>query len=502
MAYVLGIDVGTTRVKVVVVNEQGDVVSSGSADSRVMFGPGERAEQDPEELWASVVWAVRKATKDIGDRIRGASLSTQGGTLIVMDGDGTPLLPAITWMDRRARPEGEEMSRRYGLLHFYERCGWTPEGGSLPLSQVAWVRAHERLLFEGAVQFGFVDSFLIQRMTGRHVTDPSNAAITVLCDVRQRTWDKELLAMVGISEEQLPEIVPSGEVVGRVLSDVAEVFGISRETVVYAGGHDQYCGALGAGVIEPGDTMLSTGTAWVLLTATEEPLFDVSSRFAPAPHVIEGRWGLLASIPTAGVCMEWLIRQTFGTDERQRVFEVINELVQKTAPGSEGLVFLPHFSGSSWPTWKQNARGAFVGLTLTHGRGHLFRAVMEGVMFQVRWVLDTMRTAGAEPTALRMVGGGARSPIWPGMVADGTGVPVVVPETTETANFGAALLAGLGMGLFETDDLEMVLDREARRIEPDPMRKGIYDEMFEVYRRAFGGLEWAFDRLARCSSCR
>ncbi|HUT37290.1 MAG TPA: FGGY family carbohydrate kinase [Planctomycetota bacterium] len=464
----MGIDLGTTAAKAVVLDGAGAVVASGAAPTRLLTGPGGLVEQEVAEVWAGAVRAARQAVGGVSTRrdIRALALSSQGGTLILLDGNGTPIGNAISWMDTRPAALGTALLGGRDDAFFYDKTGWSLRLGCLPLAQLIRLR-----IVGGASlpRVRFVDSYVVERLTGEAATNPSDAAIATLYNVRERRWDPGLLELAGVAAEALPRVVPSGTPLGPIRREAAEELGLSPDAIVVAGGHDQYCAAFGAGCRAAGDAVVSCGTAWVLLTMTTEARFDQKARLAPAEAVTPGLWGLLGSCSSVGAAVDWFRRAASAGPELS--FEALEAAAAAVKPSSDAPLFLPPGSGGG---------GAFVGLALHHTFGHLARAVLEGPALSVRALLDRMRAAGCAPATLRAVGGATRSRPWMQILSDAVGLPLEVAGTQDVAAYGAARLAGEATGIIPHDAPRPA---PAAHVEPDPGVREAYDTLYERFRR-------------------
>lgn len=429
----LGIDVGTTRVKAVVIDEKGDIVRFASQGLR-LYAQDSCVEEDPEEIWDAVVKVVREVTADekIKSGLVGLSLSTQGGTLILVDQEGRPLRRAITWMDTRALRESDRLLKEFGAAFFYQITGWIPKKICLPLSQLIWLYANERELFRRIHKSHFVDSYLIYMLTGREFIDYTNASITMLFDIRKRKWSEELLKLAKITEQQLPIPIPSGKRIGRLTEQTAKLMDLPLEVSVFSGGHDQYCSAYGASVRKPGEVLLSTGTAWVILAITEQPVFSPKFEFSPGPHIVDGLWGALTSIPYGGASYDWFLKEVLLN---RMSYEEAEEMV-RNAKG-DIPVFRPFLT-------RGRRYGEISKISLSHTAGHILKAIMTGIALEVRRKLQAMQSSGIPIREIRMVGGCAKSSIWPEIVSEILALPVTIPPILETASLGSALLVKMG----------------------------------------------------------
>jgi len=474
----LGIDVGTTAVKAVVVADTGQVVGEASAEYRLSRPREGWVEQEPEDWWRLLVRCTREACKGRSEQISALALSTQGDTAVALDEEGRALRPAITWLDTRAGGLTEELRSRLPLARWYELTGTVP-GPFAAALKVPWLRQHEPTVAAGMKRYALVADFLCQRLTGRAVVDLPNASRTLVLDIRQRAWCPELLDIFGIPAEALPEVRASGEPIGGLLPEAAAELGLRVDTVVCTGGHDQTCAAVGAGVTRPGEVLLSCGTAWVVLAPIEQPPAPEEHRLAVYCHAARDRWAALGAY-AGGSVFNWL-RDEWSKGEVQTAgLETLAAEAEQAGEGAP-LLFLPHFYGSTGPARAPEARGALIGLSLHTSRGDIVRALFEGVAFETRSNVRALEQMATAVSSLRMIGGGAKSRLWAQIVADVCGVNVLLPVVREAAAYGAALLAGVGVGIF--DRTEEITDRLtiAAEVQPDPNRHQRYERQYELY---------------------
>jgi len=485
----LGLDVGTTATKALLFDREGGVVASASYAYGLMTPHEGWVEQDAEELWRGVVETSRAVVAQAGDggRVVALGLSSQAGTTIPVDADGVPVYNAFSWMDKRAEVQARHVRETWGAEWVYRTTGWHLHSG-LPLQHIAWLRQDRADDFAAVCYFLFVNDFVVHRLTGRLCMNPSDAGITQLMDIAAGDWDARLLELAGISCDRLSPMRPSGYAVGTLTPQASEATGLPRDVLVVNGAHDQYCAAVGAGVTRPGRVLLSCGTAWVVLAVPESREVGLDSGMSVSRHAVEGRWGAMRSLGGVGTSFEWLLDNVWGGKEagegRGQLYEVANEGVARSAPGAGGLIFFPLAGGHASAIG--TGRGGFLGLSLSHSRDDMARAVMEGTTFELRWAIEEMRAAQVEVAELRMVGGAAESSVWPQIVADVTGVPVVLPAVKQAAGRGAAILAGVGAGLFADPEAGFAaFGGDEVRLEPNAESLGLYDKQFGVYQRLF-----------------
>ena len=494
----IGIDSGTTSTKAILFDTAGRVLAEFSEGYEFADSEPGHIEQNAEDWWRAAANGIRHlaaAAKGKG-RVRALALSTQGATVVPVDEEYRPLANAVTWLDKRAREQVERISA--GLLPGFvvERTGMDLGAWGV-LGKMAWWRDERPELFASAAAFAQVNDFLVHRLTGVKASDPSNAVIAGLYNLRTGGWAEDLLALADVSSARVAPLVRSGAPVGEVRPEVARALGLPSGVIVASGGHDQYCGALGLGVVDEGLGMVSCGTAWVLLVATETLRMDPQHRVMSGVHTAEGRFGLMAAMSNGGIAWDRMRHIVLGSDadamNRGEWDEELRALDQRGVP----LVFMPHLTGAASP-WHQAApRASLIGLRPEDGRAEVMFAVMQGLCLETRCALDVMKELGIEVSCLRIMGGAAKSPIWRQLLADVCQAEVRVPSNTEAACRGAAVLAGVGAGLFPSaiEGCRQMLAPE-RSVAPRRDRVARYEKLLQAHKAALSGLGRAFSLLA------
>lgn len=478
MRYLLGIDVGTTGTKTLLFSEKGELLGSAYKGYETSMPKVGYSEQNPNDWWDAVVETVRKVIPDenIGENVAGIAMSVQGGTLVPVDKDFCPTRPAIVWNDIRCSDEVEQWKALgYTDEDMYTKTGWHILPG-LNAMQIRALAAKEPEVIAKTEKFLSVPDYMAYRLTGRAALDHSNIGINQLGNIREGGYDAEILEFAGICKAQLPEIVASGEVIGRVTEDAARELGISPDAVLVSGAHDQYAVALGAGASKGGDILIGSGTCWVVTCIGDEPDFEssLSQSVAATPE----KWGTLWSLSSGGVCLEWLKKNIMSGDV---TYAELDEKADKLRAAEDGLFFFP-FTGRANET-SAFSKGSFVGLDLSHDRFHMARAVMEGVVFQICWMMEAFK-ARENATGLKLAGGASKSRVWAQMLADVSGLPVRIPEVADMACVGAAILAGVGSGVFASrEEGYEALTVGEKVILPNPERVEVYRPLFEEYKR-------------------
>lgn len=484
MQYFLGIDVGTTGTKALLFNSDGALLGEAYKPYALSNPKVGYSEQDPHDWWDAICHTVRTLcnTKQIADNTRAISLSLQGGTLVPVDENGEPVRPAIVWNDERAETAKKLYEQQFGADSLYGKTGWGL-GPTLPLIQIREMKEKEPELFKKTAMFLTVPDYVSLKMTGVAACDFSDAGINQFCSIREKKYDPELLAFAGITEKQLPKLVRSGEIIGHLTEKAAAELGLTTDCVLAAGAHDQYAVALGAGANNDGDIMVGSGTCWVITSIGAQP--DFSCGLAQSIACAPGKWGSILSLPTGGVCLEWL-RKNCSANGSLVSYDELNDGVASRKAAEDGLFFFP-FQGMASMTQPFH-KGSFVGLDLSHDRFHMARAVMEGVCFQAVWMTEKFREKPSKD-GLILAGGASKSRVWAQMLADIADLPIRVPAVANLACVGAGILAGIACGAIK--DVEegcRKLDVGTSVIMPQPEQAAKYRPLTEKYRTIAGML--------------
>ncbi|MEM1178738.1 MAG: xylulokinase [Acidobacteriota bacterium] len=488
MAYFLGFDVSTTATKAVLVDEGGRVASTASSAYDLSVPKPLWAEQDPELWWRAARESVRAAMEKVGAgaaSIRSIGLTGQMHGLVMLDKAGRVLRPAILWNDQRSAAECAEIRDVLGLERLVRLTGNDAFPG-FTAPKALWVRRHEPEIYARVEHVLLPKDYLRYRLTGEFATDRAGAGGTLLLDLRSRDWSTDVLGATGIPLAWLPPTHEGPEITGVVSQAAAEALGLAPGTPVVAGGGDQAAEAVGIGAVEPGVVSMVLGTSGVVFASSSTPLVEARGSLHAFPHAVPDRWHVMGVMLSAAGSLGWF-RDRFAPESS---FAELDAAAAEVDIGAEGLVFLPYLSGERTPHADPDARGAFLGLTLAHGRGHLARAVLEGVAFGLADNLALMRRVGLDDISeVRVSGGGSRSDLWMGLLADVLGVRLVRTAASEGAAFGAALLAGVGAGHWAdvpSACVDGVQLREA--IVPDEARHRRYAELHGRFQKAYPAL--------------
>jgi len=458
MQVLLAIDAGTTSVKAGTFAPDGRCLGVGRQEYQLETPAADRAQLDPEVYWRACVTTVREAlskSEAKPEDVKAVAVSSQGETTITLDSKGNPIYPALIWLDNRASEQARFLSERFGKVA-YAHTGIPEILPTWSACKILWIRENEPEVFARASRFVLVQDYLIFRLTGRLVTDGSISCTTLNYDFLSNRWWTDIQDAIGITTDQLPEIVQPGSMVGSLSQEAAALLGLSTKTGVVTGGMDQAVGAIGAGNFRPGKVSETTGAALVIQATIVDPAMDKSETVPVYYHSVPGHYLFAPVCPTAGMAFKWL-RDAFFQDEIQQAavdhvdaFDRLTQLARSVPAGSDGLVMLPHLMGAFSPEPNSLARGSFTGFTLSHTRGHFVRALLEAVAFLLRRNLDSIERTGLTIGEIRSAGGGARSQLWNQIKANVCNRPVVTLANEETALLGDAILAGVAGGVFKS----------------------------------------------------
>ncbi len=495
MRYLLGLDVSTTGSKALLIDERGAVVASHTTPHETSQPYPLWSEQSPADWWAGMAASIRAVVSQIDDpgAIQAIGLTGQMHGLVCLDAGGNVLRPAILWNDQRTQAECDEITARVGARRLIELTGNRALTG-FTAPKILWVRKHEPDVYARIAHILLPEDFIRFKLTGEYATNLADAAGTLLLNVAQRQWSREVLDALEIPAEWLPPVHEGPQVTGVVSAVAAGETGLRAGTPVVGGGGDQAAQATGVGAVKPGIVALTVGTSGVVFAPLASYAYEPEGRLHAFCHAVPGQWHFMGVMLSAAGSLQWY-RDTLCPGED---FATLTDEAGTVRPGCEGLIFLPYLTGERTPHPDPLARGAFVGLTTRHGRPHLTRAVMEGVAFGLRDSFELIKQsdAGRQVDEVRVSGGGARSPVWRQIFADVFGVPLVVVKALEGAAYGAALLAGVGGGVWP--DVLTAAEQTVElgeRVEPGASA-GTYEAAYQLYRDLYPILKPVFARQA------
>jgi len=501
---VLGCDIGSQGVKSILLNSSGEIIAEASSSYYIHYPFPTWAEQDAKTWLDALGLSIREVLK-LSDtsvyQIKAIGLDAQVDGMVAVGSDAEPLYPAIIWMDRRATKQVKEASKRID-----PRIAFSITGLNLDPYHVApkirWFAENQPEEYKRTRYFLLPGSYVALYLTGEVGVDYSNASSTMLMDVHSKEWSKQLLECFEISDEQLAPIYPADTIIGNLMVNAAESLGLKPGIPVILGCGDEHAACLGAGVIEKGLIADIAGTAEPVCASSPELIFDETGLVETHCHGHPDQWLIENPGFVSGANYRWFrdqfARELIEVAKSQSIdeYEILNQDAEEIPPGSENLIFLPTLMGSVTPTWNSNMRGVFVGFTLSHGRNHFTRAILEGSAYALRDITDRMQELDLNPVQIRAVGGCAKGALWRQIKADVTGLPVALLRTTETTCLGAAMLALVGAGL--ADSLEEASYRIVQVVEtldPDPNLMSQYEEHYQKYRKAYFNLLEYFNEM-------
>lgn len=486
--YFLGIDIGTGGSRAVIIDENGKVLASATEDHIAFASPQIGwAEQDPRDWWRASVAAIRKVLWSVefgADAIGAISFSGQMHGSVFLDEKDEVIRPALLWCDQRTEKQCVEITEKIGPTRLIELVS-NPAITGFTLPKILWLRENEPENWQRVRSILLPKDYVRLCLTGDNASDVADSSGTLLFDVVNRRWSQEMLDAMDVDSKLLPSVYESIEVTGTVSAIGAEATGLVAGTLVIAGAGDNAAGAVGMGIVQPGTVSATIGTSGVVFVVTEKPTLDLKGRTHTLCHAIPNRWHMTGVTLGAGLSLKWF-RDNFGGGAD---FAELGEEAAKIPAGSDGAIWLPYLMGERTPHLDPHARAAFIGLTASHTRGHLVRAVMEGVAFSLRDAFEIFKSLGANINAIRLGGGGSHSPVWRQIQADIYGQAVQTIEADEGAAFGAAILAGVGVGAWDSVDeaCEKTI-RVAETIEMTADSADDLDRNYDIYKRLYPAL--------------
>jgi xylulokinase len=502
--YLLGIDIGTTGSKALLINEQGMVLAD-SVIEYPMFTPQPLwAEQNPADWWNATIQSIKNVMAKSGTNpkdIAGIGLTGQMHGLVLLDAKGDVLRPCIMWNDQRTATECAEITAKVGAKRVLELTG-NPVLPGFTLPKILWIRKNEPEIYSRIAKFLLPKDYVRYKLTGEYWGDVSDDSGTSLFDVGKRTWSKEMADAAGVPQEWLADVTESSTASARINSFAAKETSLLEGIPVVGGAGDQAAQAVGTGIIDEGIISVTTGTSGVIFAASDEYRVEPEGRLHAFCHAVPGKWHLMGVMLSAGGSFRWY-RDTFGDLEKRLSrelncdpYDLLTGEAEKIAIGSDGLIFLPYLTGERTPYPNPNAKGVFFGVTVRHTKAHFTKAVLEGVTFGLSDSLELMKGLGIGIREIRASGGGARSPLWRQIMADIFNSELVTVNVTEGAAFGAALLAGVGSGVYKTvEDACKIVIKKTGEVKPN-LNAHIYNRYYERYRALYKALEKEFDLIS------
>jgi xylulokinase len=496
--YVLGIDVGTGGTRALIANSSGRVVASATEEHAPFASPHAGwAEQHPDDWWRAAQLAIRNALRRAalqGGQIASVGLSGQMHGAVMLDATGNVVRPALIWCDVRTQKQCDELNQRIGSARLIQlTCN--PALTNFTLTKLLWVRQNEPQNWCRVRSVMLPKDYVRFRMTGEKATDVADASGTLMLDVARRQWSDEVLQAAEIDHALLPALFESPDICARVSLESAERTGLAPGTPVVAGASDQAAGATGMGIVAPGAVSATIGTSGVVFAATDRPALDPKGRLHTFCHAIPGRWHVMGVTQAAGLSLRWF-RDQFGpasAADGRDPYEILSDEAAKVPAGSDGLLWAPYLMGERTPHLDPEACGVLAGITASHTRGHIVRAILEGVAFSLKDTFSIFEEMGVPVRTVRLGGGGARSLLWRQIQADVYGHAVEIVEAEEGAAYGAAILAGVGAEIWPSVDAACEATvRITHRVQPIATNVSTMQRQHAAYTRIYPAMKSIF----------
>ena len=504
MQYLLGVDIGTSGTKTVLFDGKGNTVTSALEEYPLYQPHIGWAEQDPEDWWKAVADTIARVVKSSGvnpSDIKGLGLSGQMHGMVLLDRDAQVLRPSIIWCDQRTQVECDQITEIIGRERLVEITA-NPALTGFTASKVMWVKNHQPDIFNRIDKILLPKDYIRFKLTGVFATEVSDASGTQFLDIPKRKWSHEVLDKLGIHPDWMPEVYESQEISGKISGEAARLTGLSQGTPVAGGGGDQAAGAIGNGIVRPGILSSTIGTSGVVFASMDAVHIDPKGRLQTFCHAIPDTWHVMGVTQGAGLSLQWM-RNNFGGMERELAgymgvdpYYLMDREAEVAQPGCEGLIYLPYLMGERAPHLDPYARGVFFGLTARHGRREMIRSVMEGVSYSLRDCMEIIKEMDIPAEEVRASGGGARSPLWRQMQADIFNTPIAVTNSKEGPALGAALLAGVGAGIYPSVPEACEAAIQVTGVQnPIGENVPIYGKYYEVYRDLYKALKDSYRKV-------
>ncbi len=506
MYYLLGLDAGTTSTRAILIDENGRLIATSSRDYPMLVPRHGWAEQEAEDWYKAAVLTIRDVLEKSGidaGGIAGIGLSGQMHGAVVLDIHGKPVRPVMIWCDNRAYMQTKKIYDIFGYYNFI-KLSYNQALPGYIAPKLLWIRDNEPENYKKINRFLFPKDYLRYRFSGVYASEVSDASGSVMMDIPNRRWSDEIISGLEIDKKILPDIFESVVISSRVNSETAAATGLVAGTPIAGGGGDNAAGAIGTGIIREGVMSDSLGTSGVVFIHTDKPVFDPEGRFHCTCHTVPYKWNLLGATLSAAGSLKWYA-DNFGVSrdfierypETGDDYELLNRQAEGVNPGSDGLLFLPYLIGERTPYSDAHARGVFFGISYIHTSSHFVRSIMEGVAFSQRDCLEIARELGSGSDRVVLVGGGSRSRIWRQIMADILNSNIAINNINEGPAFGAALIAGVGVGLYsDVEDAHNKTVKEIENIAPVEANVFLYDRLYDIYRNLYNDLKLDFKKIA------
>ncbi|MFY9175755.1 MAG: xylulokinase [Caldicoprobacterales bacterium] len=487
--YFIGIDLGTSAVKLLLMDQDGVIKKSVSRDYPIIFPRTGWSEQNPEDWYEQTKDGLKELLSDIDkDEVAGIGFGGQMHGLVVLDQEDKVIRPTILWNDNRTAAETEYLNQEIGKDKLSEYTANIAFAG-FTAPKILWMRKHEPENFNRISKIMLPKDYIAYRLTGVHCTDPSDASGTLLYDVKNKCWSKEMIEICGVDEEQLPTVYESFEVVGTIKEEVAEELGLSKDVKVVAGAGDNAAAAVGTGTVGEGKCNVSLGTSGTIFISSRSFGVDKNNALHSFAHA-DGNYHLMGVVLSAASCNKWWMEDILKTTDFAGEQKNIKNL------GKNQVYFLPYLMGERSPHNDPNARGTFIGMTMDTSREDMTQAMMEGVAFGIRDSYEIAKSLGIKVERTKMCGGGAKSPLWRRILANVLNLKVDILEAEEGPALGGAMLAAVGCGVYSSvEEIAQKLVKVKETVEPDPEIVDLYNQRYEIFKSIYPTLKGLFEDM-------
>ncbi|MBC5660283.1 FGGY-family carbohydrate kinase [Anaerosacchariphilus sp. NSJ-68] len=503
MKLLIGLDLGTTALKIALFDSRGTLLAVSTQEYSLLTPKVNFVEEEPEVYWKAFCDGLTELKKQYPIRAEDSialAISAQGETMFCMDKEGKSLRNAIVWMDNRAAEEAREMDEHFGNETCYRVTGQVSFEPCWPGAKILWLRKNEPEIFAKTDKFLLIEDYFIYRMTGKFATEGSLVCSSVYWDITKKAYWPEMLEFLGIREEQLAPVYESGEVVGTMLPEISRELGLGADVTVCTGALDQAAGAIGVGNVHEGMFSENIGSALAICVPVSKPTFDPNGKMPLHYFAIPDMY-MMHTFTTGGMALRWF-RDKFCKNEMavesvsdMDAYDLMGREAASVPAGAEGLLMLPHLSGSLAPDVNARAKGVWFGFTMKHTKAHFVRAIFEAVGYILQRNIDTLAAMGIQVKEVRSLGGGSKSAVWSQIKSDITGKKLLTTKSKEAACLGAAILAGKAVGIFDSIDgaVDSMIDIKAE-FEPDRDNREVYKKGYDMYCRLFHDLTDCFDQ--------
>lgn len=496
--YIIAHDLGTSGNKATLYSLNGKLIKSTVFSYDLITGENNAAEQRADDWWEAVCETTKNLLEGINSiDIAAVSFSGQMMGCLCVDDKGVPLHNALIWADMRSTKQESAIRNNIDELVFYKTTGHRISS-SYSLTKFMWIKENEPEVYKNTYKMLNAKDYIIYKLTGRFVTEPSDASSTCLLDLNTLKWSDKIIDIAAIDKNKMPEIISSVDIAGTVTREAATLCGLMEGTPVVCGGGDGCCAAVGTGVVKEGIANCCLGTSSWISLATKAPIYDEAMTTFNFSHIVPGYIMPCGTMQTGGGALSWAVNCLFDGFEKSKneIYALVNDEVSKSPIGAKKLLFLPYLIGERSPRWNDKAKGTFAGLTLNHNRGDMLRSVLEGVGYNLDVILTAFRKSGSDIDNLILIGGGARNKIWQQILADIFGISVLVPDYLEEAtSMGAAITAGVGIGAFENFDVVDKFIKIKEENKPDLSKNEKYTEMKKLFDEAYYSLKPVFEKM-------